>query len=116
MGKVKQDAEYYRKYRKNNADKLNEQRRKWLAENDYPYREAGREYERLHPVKAKARLILHQAAKKGIIVKPDACEQCHTKGTVIGFRNDDRKALEVRWLCRRCFYYANKLKKEIESE
>jgi len=110
------NTEYQRAYRHENSDKINEYRRKWLAEKGYPYRESGKEYERLHPTKAKARIILHNAVKEGIIKKPENCEECGKEGEVIGFRYDDNEPLDVLWVCRRCFYYKNKAKQEEVNE
>lgn len=46
---------------------------------------------------------VRHALKKGVLVKPDACEHCGLdKVRLQGHHEDYDKPLEVIWLCRAC--------------
>jgi|SRR5690554_810910 hypothetical protein len=49
-----------------------------------------------------ARQYVHNAIKKGILERPDACAWCGKKGPVEGHHGDYAEPLKVLWLCRSC--------------
>ena len=78
----------------------------------------GREWYQNHPEKMKATSKLNYAIKKGIITRPEVCENCKQKPdkTLHGHHEDYNKPLEVIWLCHACHIAYHGLKKrDIES-
>lgn len=55
-----------------------------------------------HPERHAARKILQRAVKKGLIKKPERCEECGKKKYITAHHEDYSKPLEVDWLCRLC--------------
>jgi len=55
----------------------------------------------------KANHLVSCARKKGILTKPDSCEQCgQTKG-LVAHHHDYSKPLDVIWLCHSCHMSQN---------
>jgi len=52
--------------------------------------------------KSKARKILNDAVKKGLLVKPELCEKCHQGERVTGHHKNYAEPLAVEWLCYQC--------------
>ncbi len=82
--------------------------RYWLADG----RSVSRQ--RLHqlrcPEKHRARAILHDAIKRGQILRATVCSECGAEvRTPIGHLDDYTKPLAVRWLCRACDKAAHRL-------
>lgn len=71
-------------------------------------REYHTEYARTYardPEKLRARLRVTDAVYRGVLVKPDRCEQCGKetpKARLQGHHEDYSKPLEVSWLCAKC--------------
>jgi hypothetical protein len=42
------------------------------------------------------------AIKKGVLVRPKNCEWCGSEKRIQGHHEDNRKLLEVMWLCQLC--------------
>ena len=58
---------------------------------------------RLQAPKLKARSIVHEALRKGELVKPRRCSMCHRGRTVLHAHHlDYSRALKVIWLCVDC--------------
>jgi hypothetical protein len=51
---------------------------------------------------ARCRVAVQDAVKRGILVRPDTCEQCGGPGPIEGAHADYSRRLDVRWLCRSC--------------
>lgn len=58
--------------------------------------------------KSLARAKLRQAVEKGLIVKPQVCEDCPRAYGIEGHHDDYSKPLEVRWLCKMCHLVTHK--------
>lgn len=43
-----------------------------------------------------------RAIKRGLLIRPDTCEQCGLDGGITAAHSDYRRPLVVRWLCRSC--------------
>lgn len=43
-----------------------------------------------------------QAIRKGLLVRPDTCEECGKVGRIDAAHADYARLLDVRWLCRSC--------------
>lgn len=55
------------------------------------------------PVKRRAHHVVEYAKRRGVIVKPTACQACGTSSGPIHAHHDDyAKPLEIQWLCARC--------------
>lgn len=52
----------------------------------------------------RARTILHNAIKAGLVVKPERCQECDSEAPIEAHHDDYSKPLEVRWLCNACHY------------
>ncbi len=65
-------------------------------------REVISNYQARKPAKKVAQLALQRAIERGLIVRPERCEDCNGTNRVEGHHNDYAKPLEVRWLCRIC--------------
>lgn len=53
-------------------------------------------------VKRGAHVLVGNAIKSGVIVKPDICSCCGITGKLSAHHDDYNKPLEVRWLCSLC--------------
>jgi hypothetical protein len=51
-------------------------------------------------IKRAARAKVRQALRKGVLTRPDRCEQCGGGGRIDGHHDDYAQPLAVRWLCR----------------
>ena len=92
-------TEYLRNYRKKNRDKINKQRRKWLAQKPHRYDRQAAKWARENRDKQLAYSRLYEALKKGTVVKtPCSCGNSE----VIAFYNDYEDINSVEWLCRYC--------------
>lgn len=77
---------YMKEYRIKNKEKLNQQCKDWAAK---------------YPWKVRAKTAVSDAIRKGVLVRPDNCEECgNTKPEA--HHDDYNKQLDVRWLCRLC--------------
>jgi hypothetical protein len=45
---------------------------------------------------------VYLAVKKGSLVRPEKCEWCGAGGKIHAHHEDDKKPLEVIWLCQKC--------------
>ena len=61
--------------------------RAWAAEN---------------PTALWAHSATRSAIRRGILIRPDACEACGKPGRVDAHHPDHRNPLLVNWLCRSC--------------
>ena len=43
-----------------------------------------------------------RAVRKGKLIRPTVCEQCHQQRYIRAHHDDYSKPLEVKWLCTRC--------------
>lgn len=68
------------------------------------FRERDREASRIRKwsPKREARYQLNLALKRGDIVKPNVCIECHNKKRLTAHHRDYSKPLEVEWLCYQC--------------
>lgn len=55
-----------------------------------------------HPWQVWAQSKVWNAIERGLLVKPDTCEQCGKFCKTDGHHDDYAKPLAVRWLCRWC--------------
>lgn len=81
------NRKYMGRARKNNLEKFRKRERSRIREKDEKY---------------FARLELHNAVKRGDIVKPKCCENCGKEERLTAHHDDYSKPLEVSWLCYRC--------------
>lgn len=85
-------AERSRAYRR---ERYKADRAKYLADNNV----------RRKTTEGLARAALHEAMKRGKVIKPDRCEHCSRtfpKAAIHGHHADYSKPLDVVWLCRTC--------------
>lgn len=78
-------------------------------------KEWSRRSEARYPEKHRARRTLHEAVKRGRVVKPDSCEDCgqqFEKRLLHGHHEDYSKPLDVNWLCYRCHGKRHRPKKQ----
>lgn len=71
------------------------------------------------PEKERVRGALRWAVKKGTVIKPSVCSQCHIptpKQLLDGHHHDYDKPLEVTWLCRSCHGLQHMSDKTREAE
>jgi hypothetical protein len=67
-----------------------------------PSMEAMQRWNRQNRPKKRAELIAYRAHKKGILVKPAACQHCGRKLPLEKHHPDYSKPLVVEWLCSKC--------------
>lgn len=63
-------------------------------------------------VKRGAHVLVGNAIRIGILVKPESCSRCQSSGKVSAHHDDYSKPLEVRWLCSTCHAEHHKQKAE----
>jgi len=85
------NSEYMRRARKLNPEKFRDRER-----------EASRRARANNPVKVAARAAVNNALKRGDLVKPADCENCHKNVRLTGHHDDYNRPLDVRWLCYLC--------------
>jgi hypothetical protein len=100
--------EYHRKYKEEHREEI----RKYFKAYNLTYvrpeqseqrrREKARLYEKNNHAKRLAQQAVKRALKKGVLVKPDCCEQCGGSGMLHAHHNDYEKQLDVVWLCVPC--------------
>ena len=94
------------KWHKSNPDRNTAARRRYLSnhpEQREKVRQQARRYQATHSDEIRARGIVAQAVKRGLLVRPSSCSLCGTDQRVIqGHHDDYSKPLSVRWLCARC--------------
>lgn len=59
-------------------------------------------------IKIKSRHKFQYAIKRGVIVRPTACEMCGGNRNIQGHHADYTKPLDVRWLCQKCHYWEHR--------
>lgn len=65
----------------------------------------------LNREKHLARVIVAQALRKGKVVKPERCQCCNTKTSILhAHHHDYKRRLDVKWLCRKCHYDCHRTK------
>lgn len=55
-----------------------------------------------NPEKYHAHNLVASAVKRGILIKPNACELCGKAGNIHGHHEDYAKPLDVVWVCALC--------------
>lgn len=55
-----------------------------------------------HPQKNRARQIVNNGMRDGLIVRPDACSHCGIKCVPEAHHHDYSKPFEVTWYCFKC--------------
>lgn len=64
-----------------------------------------KEHRERYPEKASARLAVAHAVSRGLLIKPDHCEDCNRPTAAFdlhGHHADYSQPLKVEWLCRKC--------------
>ena len=61
-----------------------------------------RRWAKEHPERRRAQSAVGCALKKGILIRPNHCQQCGQSGKIHAHHHDYSKPLEVEWLCVRC--------------
>jgi hypothetical protein len=92
------------KYRNSNIDKVRSYDRE---RGKLPHRKAAtarylKKFRSDNPECVAAHNKVARAIKSGKIIRPGRCQQCNTKGKVVGHHHDYKKPLEVAWLCQPC--------------
>lgn len=82
------------------GDDYREMRRRYRASEKG--RAAYSRYVPKHPWQKWAQMKIWNAIERGLIVKPDVCQECGKGGIIDGHHDDYAKPLQVRWLCRWC--------------
>lgn len=54
------------------------------------------------PYEMTANAAVHYALKRGVLVRPDRCQDCGAPCKPDGHHPDHSKPLEVEWLCKKC--------------
>lgn len=100
-------ADYYRAY---DAQRYQDDPRVRERHLRYAKTEAGKEaknrarlkWQSMHSAERAAHVILGNAVRDGIVIKPTSCPKCGAVGRLEGHHHDYAKPLDVEWLCRKC--------------
>lgn len=72
--------------------------------------------QRQDKAKYRARSMVGNALKSGVLAKPSTCSNCKSECNPHGHHDDYRKPLDVRWLCVRCHTDFHKTVREKQRE
>lgn len=61
-------------------------------------------YRKKYPLATKARSKVYRMCKSGLIKKPNKCEKCGGKDSIVGHHDDYAFLTKVRWLCPPCHF------------
>lgn len=50
----------------------------------------------------RAHAAVQRAVKRGVLVKPKTCDECHQTGRITAAHDDYSSPIDVRWLCWSC--------------
>ena len=59
-------------------------------------------FAKMETVRLRARAAVKDALKRGLLVRPSACERCGDPGKPQSHHYDYARPLDVRWYCPRC--------------
>lgn len=82
--------------------------REWMRSSEYGKRpevrerERGRSARRSRSIEHMCRVLLNDAVRVGVVVKPTACSRCEKKCRPQAHHWSYYRPLEVEWLCSRC--------------
>lgn len=91
-------------HREENSEKIKEYDRERFHD---PKRKAKvKEYQKTmrtkNPEKYKARTMVSNAVRDGVLTRPENCSECGSAGRIEGHHSDYFKPLDVVWLCFAC--------------
>lgn len=55
-----------------------------------------------HPEKISCREAVRVALEKGVLTRPDNCQECPATKSIQAHHEDYSKPLQVDWLCPKC--------------
>jgi predicted Zn-ribbon and HTH transcriptional regulator len=94
--------EYQRAWRIANKERVAEVQRAWNISHKEIIKRAKRNWAIRNRHKGRAHAVAKRAYKKGLLVKPAACEACGSVAKLEKHHPDYSKPLSVQWLCRSC--------------
>lgn len=113
--KKKEYLEYIRRWQKNHPEKVAEYKKRRKPKNI----KYNSHWYKMHPIGYKAKKILIEAIKSGVIIKPPNCEICNRNHTrIYGHHPDYSKPLEVIWVCGSChrLIHTGRINKELTTK
>jgi hypothetical protein len=95
------------RHRPRDAFKAKEQDRRYHQRHPGAKALANQAYRRRYPGKGSgvpqpAHRLVHNALRRGELVKPQVCQGCGQPARLDAHHDDYARPLAVRWLCRRC--------------
>lgn len=98
IARMKLDPAWVESERKRSRDK-----RHRYPSNPGPQSAARSKWILRNPLKVRVQRIAANAAKRGVLVKPDCCQRCGEPARRLEKHHEDySKPLEVEWLCPKC--------------
>lgn len=88
--------------KENHRTKRREHAARSHAADPEKYRAAWRKRPPKKGPKVHARQLVHLALRKGLITRPQLCEDCQQRKRITAHHEDYSKPLEVKWLCFLC--------------
>jgi len=114
-----------RRFRYENADRINARDRAARRSMSPAVRETHREMRKRHlrrfrkecPEKNRAHWAVYDAVRRGRLLKPDKCTQCGDGRFVLHAHHEDySRKLDVQWLCPKCHKVADTRRRERAAE
>lgn len=69
-----------------------------------------------HRDRAKAQQVANYAMRRGVLVKPDTCQECGRENRWLNKHyHDYSHPLAVIWLCKPCHVVADKIRRRLEA-
>jgi hypothetical protein len=90
------------RYKEKNKERLALYRETWLLSNAQKMDKYRNGWDIRNREKYLAHRVIANKIYRGVIVKPDKCEECETIGVVHGHHDDYSKPTKVKWLCVKC--------------
>lgn len=102
------------KYRKAHPNSRRRESAKRTERHGKELAEYCRQYRQRYPERYRAHQAVNSALRRGVLIRPDACEQCGSTRSLRAHHDKYDEPLAVRWLCESCHRTVHQ--KEVKHE